>query len=223
MQVRWYYQKQEGVIGPVSEAELRYLVNVGTLGMSTLVRRGDDGPWLAAESIGGQIGLIGAPKNADDSAPEVPDWHFNLKGQAKQGPVLGSVLKNLFAEGKLQPDDLVWKPGMAMWVPASQVRGLLEEPARAVASEARFLDRFAVTVRTRVGLIGVAMMMLIGLAAALIGWVRTKAIDQPGLQHSRSVRWPRTDDLRARAESSNNCSTTHELPCDSTSLTGLHD
>ncbi len=57
--------------------------------------------------------------------PEIPEWHFNLDGQNKQGPVPWSVLKAMVAAGALQPDDLVWKPGMALWVRASQVHELL--------------------------------------------------------------------------------------------------
>ena len=64
MPVQWYYQNQEGVIGPVTVAELKYLINAGTLGVSTLVRRGDDGPWLAAQSFESLLGTSGQTANA---------------------------------------------------------------------------------------------------------------------------------------------------------------
>ena len=85
MLARWYYQNQTGVVGPVSAAELKYLINVGTIAGSTLVRKGEEGPWLAAGKIQGLITGAGEGGNEDVSGPELTEWHFNLKGQNKAG------------------------------------------------------------------------------------------------------------------------------------------
>jgi hypothetical protein len=51
------------------------------------------------------------------------EWFYTQHGQ-QQGPVAAAQLKQLAVSGKLRPTDLVWKEGMANWVPASATRGL---------------------------------------------------------------------------------------------------
>jgi GYF domain 2 len=167
MPVRWYYQNREGVFGPVSVAELKYLINAGTIAASAFVRNGDEGPWLAMEEIKGLLETTGNAENANESAPDNPEWHFSLKGKYKQGPVAWSALKEMIAGGKLSPDDMVWRPGMALWVPASQVRGLLEEAIPTAASSQSSLSSPA---RLRTVWACVAVMSLLGLVAAVVGW-----------------------------------------------------
>ena len=50
-------------------------------------------------------------------------WHYQ-RGGKQVGPVSGSELKQLAASGQLSPADIVWKDGMAAWVPASSLKGL---------------------------------------------------------------------------------------------------
>ncbi|GAB4151115.1 MAG: hypothetical protein Tsb009_26360 [Planctomycetaceae bacterium] len=52
------------------------------------------------------------------------EWYYAQNGQ-QHGPVTPKDLRNLAVSGTLQPGDLVWKEGMADWVPASQIKGLL--------------------------------------------------------------------------------------------------
>ena len=93
MPVQWYYQNREGDVGPVSLAELRYLFNVGTITASTLVRSGEESLWRTAGSIADLLEPGRDAGNGHESASESPEWHFNLKGQSKQGPVTWSALK----------------------------------------------------------------------------------------------------------------------------------
>ena len=123
MPVQWYYQNREGDVGPVSLAELKYLINVGTIPATTLVRSGDKDHWLAAVEIKGLLEANGGTENPDESGSEIPEWHFNIKGQKKQGPVTWSTLKETIAGGQLQSDDLVWKPGMALWAQRLRFEG----------------------------------------------------------------------------------------------------
>ncbi len=188
MPVRWYYQNQGGAIGPVSAAELKYLINVGTIGDSTLVRTGDTGPWVTADEIGGLLAAAGESGTAEDSAAEILEWHFNLKGQSTQGQVPWGVLKAMAASGELQPDDVVWKPGMALWVRASQVPGLLDELFPTTIRAARFRETFALLNRPRVLWAGVAVTFLLGLITAAVGWnrARTESRDQPNAGVTRT-------------------------------------
>ena len=50
-------------------------------------------------------------------------WYAN--GSQQQGPISAQELKRIAAEGGLQPDALLWREGMAEWIAASSVRGLL--------------------------------------------------------------------------------------------------
>lgn len=52
------------------------------------------------------------------------EWFYSKAGK-RFGPVSGQQLKELAAKGQLDPADLVWKEGMAQWLPASKIKGLL--------------------------------------------------------------------------------------------------
>src|SRR5690606_24805793 len=52
------------------------------------------------------------------------EWHYSFDDDDRRGPVDTSELSRLAADGELQPDHLVWKKGMAEWVPARRVKGL---------------------------------------------------------------------------------------------------
>jgi hypothetical protein len=50
-------------------------------------------------------------------------WHVVIGGK-QYGPLSNSDLKSLAESGKLQPQDHIWKEGLAEWIPASKVKGL---------------------------------------------------------------------------------------------------
>ena len=50
-------------------------------------------------------------------------WYYT-NGEGQRGPVSAAALKDLVASGQLAATDLVWKQGMADWVPSQQVKGL---------------------------------------------------------------------------------------------------
>jgi hypothetical protein len=52
------------------------------------------------------------------------EWFYTRNGE-RHGPVPLAKVKALADEGWLLPTDLVWRPGMADWRPASSVRGLI--------------------------------------------------------------------------------------------------
>ena len=58
--------------------------------------------------------------------PEV--WYY-AKDDEQQGPVSTQDLRQLATNGKLMPDDYVWKEGMEEWTPASHLTGLFPEIA----------------------------------------------------------------------------------------------
>jgi hypothetical protein len=64
------------------------------------------------------------------------EWYYTRQGQ-QQGPVGAAQLKQLAASGQLLPTDLVWKEGLANWVPASSARGLFPPAAAPASGRAR--------------------------------------------------------------------------------------
>ena len=67
-------------------------------------------------------------------------WWYAI-GQNKFWPCSSSELIQLVEQGKLFPDSLVWKEGMAKWVPASRIKGLWQKlpdtpPLPAASSQA---------------------------------------------------------------------------------------
>jgi hypothetical protein len=57
--------------------------------------------------------------------PEI-DWYY-AKGQEQFGPIGSPELKAMAEDGRLTPDDLVWREGLSQWTPSSRVRGLFSE------------------------------------------------------------------------------------------------
>jgi uncharacterized membrane protein YjgN (DUF898 family) len=50
-------------------------------------------------------------------------WYY-LSGGQQLGPVTAAQLKEMVGAGRLRPADMVWKEGLAQWIPASSVKGL---------------------------------------------------------------------------------------------------
>ncbi len=63
-------------------------------------------------------------------------WHYTRNGESA-GPVTTEELKQRMLTGQIRPDDLVWKMGMAEWLPAGKINGLLPAAPVATASAAR--------------------------------------------------------------------------------------
>jgi hypothetical protein len=71
------------------------------------------------------------------------DWFLARPGQQTVGPITAQQLKQLATSGQVQAADLVWKQGLTRWVPANQIKGLLDKGAPVRAPEppgARVLD-----------------------------------------------------------------------------------
>ena len=66
------------------------------------------------------------PKPAPPPLPKA-EWHYS-RGGDKHGPVPLHTVQRLAASLELSPTDLVWKEGMAEWVPLSNVPGLQASP-----------------------------------------------------------------------------------------------
>ena len=73
-----------------------------------------------------------APRLTDSAPPPPPlppsgpetMWHF-AQGNQQLGPVPASRLRQLFVDGQVDGSTLVWREGMAQWVPITDVADLL--------------------------------------------------------------------------------------------------
>jgi TM2 domain-containing membrane protein YozV len=63
------------------------------------------------------------------------DWYY-AQNNERRGPVSFAKLKAMAAEGWLGRDDLVWRQGMANWVPARDAEGLFTNPLGTVLQQA---------------------------------------------------------------------------------------
>ena len=115
------------VAGPASSAELKDLVKQGAIRPAMLIRRGDDGPWLPAERIPNALDPIAEAAPIPGPVAEPVEWYFSRQDRCKLGPVSWSTLLAMADQGKLEAVDLVWKPGMASWVAASELPDLRGE------------------------------------------------------------------------------------------------
>ena len=59
---------------------------------------------------------------------EMPDDWYYAQNNERRGPVSFARLKAMAADGWLGRDDLVWRQGMADWVPAHDAEGLFTNP-----------------------------------------------------------------------------------------------
>ncbi|GEM_PF-6335313 len=61
------------------------------------------------------------------------EWYYAIDNKS-YGPVTAAQLKEMAERGQLKPTDLVWRTGLATWVPAQKVKGLFT-PGTAVGGE----------------------------------------------------------------------------------------
>lgn len=65
------------------------------------------------------------PPSADNqTATQSADWYMSAQDGTQQGPFSWSALQEHVSSGRLHRPDLVWKEGLADWVPAETVEGL---------------------------------------------------------------------------------------------------
>lgn len=65
------------------------------------------------------------------------EWFYTRDNKSKAGPVSSAQLQALAKSGQLKPTDMVWKEGMAKWMPASAIKGLFNQATEAVTVKRR--------------------------------------------------------------------------------------
>src|SRR5262249_6716663 len=82
----------------------------GLIKPTDLVRRSGSKRWLKAARV---EGLFCAP---------APEWYY-IHDRERVGPVTLGRLRRRARSGRIQSDDLVWKPGLREWKRAAEVGG----------------------------------------------------------------------------------------------------
>ena len=121
-------------------------------------------------------------------------WHYKHKVK-ECGPISSAQLKALPDAGGLEAFDLVWKEGMAEWVPAGKLKGLFPDSSSTVSlpiqslpppvpkrpqasSPSRSRGEFLSLKRVAIG--GIAAVLLIG--ATLVLWPKSRSADSKGME-----------------------------------------
>lgn len=105
--MNWYYAQNNQQKGPVSEDELRQLLESGALSMESLVWYKGLPRWTAAKEL----------PNFKKASVE---WYYVLNG-AQQGPVSEDELKASLQSGRLPASSDVWCEQMDDWISANQL------------------------------------------------------------------------------------------------------
>jgi hypothetical protein len=173
----WYYETETGIIGPLSAAELKELIEQSRVLRTVVrIRKGEDGPWLPAERIQCAPEPVKETEPIANASSGPAEWYFSGQDRRKMGPVSWSELSEMASQGKLQPDDQVWRPGMALWVPLSQRLDLPGVVSVSVATkEARWAGAIGRRFRSRFFRAGAAgVVVLLGLIV-IVGWSRLRS------------------------------------------------
>jgi len=93
-------------------------------------------PWTAFWRVQGPFRIKGSISldSSPTRSPMAKDWYYAKEGQ-QRGPFPESHVFQLGATGQLLPHDLVWHEGLADWVAAHTIPGLIPEKARAALTE----------------------------------------------------------------------------------------
>ncbi len=108
---QYYYVENGAQAGPVPFAELRALIESGTLTRSTLVWTPGQGDWQRADAVAALASLF---------PPEPPQLaqYYAAEGNQQIGPLSLEELIGRIEAGETGADDLVWKSGLESWAPA---------------------------------------------------------------------------------------------------------
>lgn len=120
---QWFFIDGGNQTGPVSETQIKTLLQSGRLPRDTMVWSDNLPAWTPASQV-----------PALSSATGETQWHY-VQGNAQAGPVSEAELKQLLAVGQITPQTMVWSAGMAGWSPAAAVPALAgAAPAQAAAA-----------------------------------------------------------------------------------------
>lgn len=140
MENQLYVRIRGRILGPYDKEKLQSLARRGQLSRMHELSS-DSTNWVRAstypelfvgEDISPTADASQNPRNIPDNGQKLgqsaqaskPRWWYGKNG-AEAGPVDQATLQQMLSSGSLSPDDRVWTEGMAQWIPAKQVPGLM--------------------------------------------------------------------------------------------------
>src|SRR3954470_14648715 len=111
---QWFYIADGVQKGPVDDTRLAELARSGGLTRAMLLWKAGLAGWKPASEV--NPGLF-----------PVEHWYYLVNG-VQTGPVDASALPGLVQSGTITAGTAIWKEGMAQWVPAGQVPGMMPAP-----------------------------------------------------------------------------------------------
>ena len=109
----------------------------------------------------------------DENEAPRPEWFLSRDGK-QHGPISKRDLSRLAEQGKLRPDDLIWKAGFEGWRLVSSIPGLLSPPVP--PSEQHAPSR---TSQRRVWQIALGASVAAGAVAAIVYWLLVSQVPSP--------------------------------------------
>ena len=128
MEDRYYVRFKGRVLGPMSGEKTKELVRRGQI--TRVHELSPDGiEWRRAEEFAEfypkkavvQSVTEAVTEQQKPKQTETAEWFVHMDGQS-QGPVEEASIRLWIASGRVAPDSLVWKDGMAEWLAAELVR-----------------------------------------------------------------------------------------------------
>ncbi len=114
----WYYNRDLKPQGPLSTEEIRLKIYRGEISPQDLVFSVGEDLWKAAERWKCfEDTLFPSRQNVKSNSahlPERAEWVLLIDSK-QEGPFSSLQVQNLFNEGLLLPEQLIWKAGLSGW------------------------------------------------------------------------------------------------------------
>jgi hypothetical protein len=124
----WYVRIGDKVLGPHPPVKLREAAETGNLSPNTLVREGNEGPWIEASSITGLFSDLRSDNTSHPEPAQTDGWYYQVMGETF-GPFAMEELMELSSNGNLKRETDVKHVENGEdkgWVPAGSLPGLSE-------------------------------------------------------------------------------------------------
>jgi hypothetical protein len=122
--------RNNSATGPYTAAALKAFAAAGKIRGTDLIRKGRDGKPVPASSVKGLFPRESSVATGSSDIRLSPgpfdptvEWYYGKDGN-RFGPVAWSQLRGFADTRQLLPSDLVWREGLADWVPAAKIEGL---------------------------------------------------------------------------------------------------
>jgi len=130
---QWQIKQNQNVLGPFADSQLREMAAAGQVNRKTPIRVDANSIWIPAgrfvglfpdDPSDGEVStndsLVLQPSVESQSAGEMSaNWYY-ADDNKRKGPFTESQMRELVESGRIGQDDVIWRPGLKNWVPATR-------------------------------------------------------------------------------------------------------